>query len=445
MIIFQILRKNKELVETSTLNFKNIVENSQISEKIEIISKFSEIFKIIEENPNNAHINTYTCNLSKTPEIVKGNFYFPLEKSVPCMHDFSEDDLFLKYLGEEKVDKVNQHYENNIKNQNDKFEDFLSDDLVTNVLMLQFAKSTLEVIKNKKYNNEDEKDGFMHTYYTLFRFSNRKKFTENTLRNRLIKIHDRFNDKIVKEENLFFHLSCKENEEKVFNNIVSTYKELFCQICLIFDCRIHSAKQVHNFENPNDLDILGYLNTYKLLLTHTEIKLNSTISDISLYFPKIVKSQLENLDLFLKKTKNLNISLKKIPIYDENVCSNFCWKNFLKINDNKKEELFYKFQNYKFNNVVDLYLEKMIKVYKFNPCLIYQNIVVFHDERGKNFMECTIVYIKIILSDLNNIVARSLRYFSLEKRAKKSSGKNRRNDLPKEARENIKENKNNSK
>jgi hypothetical protein len=223
------------------------------------------------------------------------------------------------------------------------------------------------------------------------------------------------------EKNFFNHLSCTKKEEKIFNNIVGTYKELYCPICYKFDCKIHGINtEEKEFDNPIYYDIKEYLSSYKFLIEYSIYKLGSNktnsyldkmISDCSTIYNDII-----NKNDSLKHFSKIETDSTKININDITPCSRYCYKNFFEISNKKKKELFEKYWRNALGEINDLYFNKLVQIFNYNPCNIFLLLNTFNYNNKISIIECTIIYFKLLKIPIENIIKENIDYFKLCKR-----------------------------
>ena len=66
---------------------------------------------------------------------------------------------------------------------------------------------------------------------------------------------------------LSYYLSIKKTDEVSFENLIGTYKQLFCSICSTYCCNLHNIKEDNFcFDNPEVHKMDNFLHSYKSLI-----------------------------------------------------------------------------------------------------------------------------------------------------------------------------------
>lgn len=182
-------------------------------------------------------------------------------------------------------------------------------------------------------------------------------------------------------------MSVKSDESALARNILQTEKQMFCAVCMKFMCSIHfyENSRVHysSWTSCNYKAVLASYrnfltityNTYKSELTllgkvvEKIDKLNEYVSGKkgSKTFGKVHKIDMENLKYL--------VSLNK---YLQNPCDNRCFVTIQ--NEAELCEL-----TLDLSSVASEYLNKLIEIYKFQPCKIsaFLNIVLLNNKEEK--------------------------------------------------------------
>jgi hypothetical protein len=309
-------------------------------------------------------------------------------------------------------------------------EDEFSDDLITNNRIIELFKVC------NKYYREEKKASFESMFYWFkelfkFRYISKESFCKRIKKNFL----RQFNN--FSRPSLFYYLSCKNNEEKSFNNIVGTYKELFCNICFEFHCNIHGTSS-KEFDSKDSYDIKDYYTTLQRLMGNIHkinlrdewpAQYNSLLKDVdTLLIQKNIKNKTKITKPKIKelsKNGNNTVKITHKGLISHTYCSQFCYKNLNSLSKSAVTNLFSKYFLKDFqigNSIQTLYMLKLFSLFKFDPCLILKVLNIFLNITE---IECTLIAFYLI----NNIMKMEelLPYYKLYKKAlyfnKKNTGK----------------------
>ena len=123
-----------------------------------------------------------------------------------------------------------------------------------------------------------------------------KKLNSRTINKRIQKLYDRYHSIIANAKVGFYHMSCGTNEEKEYENLIGTNKQLFCALCWIYDCNLHQQPE-STFDSPQCYNVKEYLKTYRTIFRVVDIAKLMEISPEPLYrdLPKACKSLMEKV------------------------------------------------------------------------------------------------------------------------------------------------------
>lgn len=167
-------------------------------------------------------------------------------------------------------------------------------------------------------------------------------------------------------------MSVKCDETALVRNILQTEKQMFCTVCMKFMCSIHFYENSRVHYTPwTSCNYKAYMASYrnfltitynsyktKLPLLHRVVekidKLNEYISGKkgSKTFGKVHKIDMENLKHLVSQDK-----------YLQNSCENSCFATIKK--EVELEEI-----SLELSGITSEYLNKLIEIYKFQPCKI---------------------------------------------------------------------------
>jgi hypothetical protein len=310
-------------------------------------------------------------------------------------------------------------------------EEVLPDDLVTNNKIIEIFKLTHrdKVFKCESMNKRE----FFSSLYENFKlYFHMIKIELNTFASRIKLLFLRFSDIINgKSKYQFSYLSCQKHEEQTFDNIVGTYKEVYCNVCRIYSC-FHSIG-TKQFDNPENYNINGYTCSYRSILdfSYRRYSKNSPDSDMRKELTELVvtfNTIIQNHNLTkhesLTKITEATLSEDQLP-EDYKPCSSFCYKNFLHLNEEKKNEIYILYKNYKMKPIAESYIMKLCEIFKYDPCNIRLFLSQFYQIDYKN-IECTIIYFFLLNINFENLINKNMKYFSCWTKKKSCKKKKRK-------------------
>lgn len=444
--------KNIQVTSNTKIPFNGLLSHN----------KFSEINIYYMKNKNNYQ------QLTNSIDIPGGNFFYPRKTNYRFLKNEQENNFFFRYYDEDKVDKVNQLWREEKKENGDSQENLISsliddfslsldDDALTNYLIIEILKTCKKLEFQELY---EKANHFFRSI--IFNDLNPSFFNK-----RVLKIFDRAFVFVPCE---YFYLSCQKKEKKIFNNIEGTYKELFCNICSVYDCKIHLILRVKNFDCEHSYNVNEFIKTYKTMIEYSI----AAKSENETNFTRMILSKVEifNNEIF----KKLNIQKYKInpridfEDIDNNNCGDKCFKNFLKLSDKCKDEIYSKYfknkninrnnhqeeqdeeevLNHHLGRIAELFFSKFFHIFKYDPCTIklalntLGNKPLIFNENFTNNLHCTDIYFKLLSVPLLAVIY-SLKDYSQKLYNNLKSVKKKGLKISKTVLENIKENKKNSK
>jgi hypothetical protein len=227
-------------------------------------------------------------------------------------------------------------------------------------------------------------------------------------------------------------MSCGIQENKDYENLLGTNKQLFCGVCWIYDCNIHLPPD-NNFDSPQCYNVKDYLKTNRyiyetaLSINQEMMKLNTTnendvnnnnnsnnnneycntvLRSCEKYNSIVLEKKLSHFggyitNVFDNKQSlnegNGNVSssiIGNIPINNNNssnsnnnnnlitnqsiktiekigdICGEYCYKNFLKHVSTSTKENIYQNLSKPLPNLYEIYLPKLVQIFKYDPCSI---------------------------------------------------------------------------
>lgn len=276
----------------------------------------------------------------------------------------------------------------------------LTYDAVTNYIVINFIRSLSRNIKSKiSKENSDNLPCFEKLTESIKKVF---RYIENSDCSDFIK---KLFNKYAKEKISLSYLSCKSHEKTSMKNVISTYKTLFCNICKIYDCKIHFLKDERwlDFDNTEGYKDYLYIQYFKKLIELSKSiilsrgeNFSNEDNQISLFFIEMQKKeQLLELKEIKSKTTHNKVFLEEDP------CSTTCFKNFLSKSDKLIEEW------NKARNIIEesdqIYFMKLFEIHKYNPCIISKILKLKRKTFSHNnscVSDCRIIYFKLLDFDL---------------------------------------------
>lgn len=221
-------------------------------------------------------------------------------------------------------------------------------------------------------------------------------------------------------------MSCGTNEEKEYENLIGTNKQLFCALCWIYDCNLHQQPE-STFDSPQCYNVKEYLKTYRTICEQTFKVLRDNYPDLESgiksnpYFAR-VNTNCEKYNSIIQENKlghfsgYINLFEDKSPVIHNNFnnnnnvnineksdgcCGKYCYKNFLNLSESLKIKI-YNEMSTPLPNIYELYLAKLIQIFKYDPCSISKamKLVTLNNSNPKeSLIECYVIYLRILSED----------------------------------------------
>ena len=342
--------------------------------------KKPEIKNILTLFQNNKQIycnidNIYDCSLhsSNDPNFDNPSCYDQIKylKTYKKLLEYSVDYL---YGGKNETAFIN---ENNmiIDNPNDNEN---NDEIIPISLSRSDDKKNKESVNNNIVNNE------------------------NNLNNDLIssassKIQSYANSKENEENNSEIILENKDGSTK----IISLNKKKEDEIANNINSNINNTNNIIIVNNNSNKDI------FKNHIIDLIIEFNQTLKNLKCH--SSVVSQMKKVKFMLKEEKK--------------PCSELCYKNFLKCDENIYNQTFILSKDKEFPVVYELLFIKFLQIVKFDPCRIYKLMKIFIDkkdvENNLDFqLNCSDVYLHLLSQKfrLKNIIKKELFDLNIKER-----------------------------
>jgi hypothetical protein len=420
---------------------------------------------IINDNINDGKIvNAPYIEFQTIVEIPPGNFFYPLTQNYRIFKSKTEENnFFFRYFGEDRIDEVNVACKEILKNEkNEKkekrqsngsdrssqdtknSEGIIPDDLVTNCIITEIIKESMRKEKKKRQSDLNNSTGgkgeLLDIFYDKFKHKFPLQFNiqKNTFK---IRVRTLFN-RITANNNhtnqaKFYYMSCVITEEKKFNNIVGTNKQIYCCICFIYDCKVHGIKIDKDFDNPDCYTLKDSIKTFREIHDLSYQAMTKTIKSDNMFYERKINNNIKEYNALIKhfKLDSLGMGTNEIKLNDSEkltldieieTCSKYCYKNFLQIGDDKKNQIWNE-HNYQFSETYELYFGKLFEIFKYNPCMIFKCLKMLENNRHV-LLECTNVYIRLISNafSIDKIITKiNVDYNNMIRREK--VGKNRNN------------------
>jgi hypothetical protein len=300
--------------------------------------------------------------------------------------------------------------------------------------IIELLKITINMNKSKNFSLDEL------YYWVMQKLFKNFNITKDTLLKRLRTLFTRYLSKFNRPP-ILYYLSCKNAEDKIFNNIVGTYKELFCNICLVYNCNSHGPGD-KLFDSKYSYDLMSYAQTFVNMI---ELPTPSKENCFTKY-DEILISQIEEYQLFIEKYKMEKV-LKKINYNNaqshcKDSCSFFCFKDFMFLKGEKKSNVIkncLESSNKEIENnfILNLYLEKLFRIFNYNPCILSKFLSIIFDKNT----ECTKIYMYLISNPVYNIkdvLVQKFKYYKLLNKQEVINKKNLKlNKIGKKQEENI--------
>ena len=334
-----------------------------------------------------------------------GNFCYPLTKNYLSI---KEKNLFYRYFGEENIEEVTKKY-NHIPSY--MWNEF-PDDLQTNLIFLTLLKK-----------NNDNIQEFHKIICNIF---GNYSISLGSIIKRIRLLFDRLHWDIKECQTKFFHVSCEEKEEKNYENLFQTSKELLCPVCFMYDCHVHTLINTH-FDSSQCYSIKDYLFSYKKMIETGIYYLNSNNIENDIFYKRLIQAATEfnsiikNLKLF-HSCKEIDFIKKENNIIKVNCC-NLCYCDLLKIDDSTVTKFYNTFSK-PLPIILELYLQKLIQILKFDPCSISKCMKMINIPE-KNSIDCYIIFLRLLSSDysITKVINKKyLEHFLKEKQEDKRRG-----------------------
>lgn len=349
--------------------------------------------------------------LTPSININPGNYCYPLKENYLVS---KEKNFFYRYYGEEKIEEVTKK----IKSIPIELVNEIPDDLLSNLMFLSLLSVFPDI---KELKNE------------IINLFGLKKVTSRTINKRIKKLFDRYHLLVKSNKNIFYHMSCGANEPKEYENLIGTNKQLFCALCWIYDCHLHQQPE-SSFDSPQCYNVKEYLKTYRTIneasfkvikeyypnleegLQQNELfnkinsnceKYNSIIQDyklghfsgyINLFEDKnSINTSINNIISQINGTST-EIGPQETP---SDCCTEFCYKNFLKLSNETKLKICKQMKG-PLPNIYELYLVKLVQIFKYDPCAISKamKLITLDDQTdSSSIIECYVIYLRLISED----------------------------------------------
>jgi hypothetical protein len=433
--------KNKDQAKSSL--FENNLRLTQESLKImDFSSEYSFYVDLTQEhshekeNPLHYFPLLSFIKLKKPIDLPKGNYYHTVKDNYYISHN-SGGEFFYRNYGDENLEQVNKvwwernkimdesHVNLSQHSNSEKYIESLSDDIVTNWIILKLTYKIYEEDINRSldYSNRVRKYYMEILYYYPDLDFNRFNFY-------LKKLIDRHRNL----PHLFWHLSCikghedPQDNDKNFNKISITFKSFYCAICFVYDCKKHFIKEEEfgNFDNPESYDQMVYSRSLKDFLESINLEgredckfqIDSKMSSLTAMYKNKGKAAKQCLNRSLKIGELL-----------ANPCSGNCYilprKSFSKILSSNYTRTF------------EIYFLKLFKIFKYDPCQIcgYLNSIKTDVEE----FECSYIAEKLLSIDFTKTLQKFVFVSKTSKKCKTSKiNKKRLENIKKSNMENLK-------
>ena len=285
------------------------------------------------------------------------------------------------------------------------------DDLQTNLIFLTLLKKNNDIHR------------FHETICNIFSTNS---ISLGSIIKRIRLLFDRFHWEIKECQTKFFHVSCEMKEEKNYENLFQTSKELLCPVCFTYDCHVHSLINNH-FDSASCYYIKDYLVSYKKMIENGLYYLNYNMNDS---FYKILFDCVQEFNSIIKKLKlfhyckEIDIDfIKKEENFSKINCSNLCYLDLLKIDDQTIMN-FYETFSKPLPIILELYLQKLIQIFKYDPCLIARCMKMIYLPE-ENSISCYIIFLRLLSKDyyISKVIDKKyLEHFFKEKSEEKRRG-----------------------
>ena len=194
-------------------------------------------------------------------------------------------------------------------------------------------------------------------------------------------------------------MSCKNGLELNFFSISETYKDFFCGICMKFNCSLHGINFNSNYDNYDCYNLEYFAasfrillnNTFALILEENEIGMVNTdeyifrtnndfiqfvMSSKNKFYELLRLHEITNKNDYKNNQidKIFEINSKKNFICEKNSCSITCYIKFISCNEIQN---IYQKIVVNLTNLELIMFEKLFKIFKFDPCAIYQSLKFF--------------------------------------------------------------------
>ena len=378
------------------MNLTQLLRQNQLLKSSTITPKSKCHFQIIPKKEIIILPPTITVN--------PGNYCYPLKENYLVS---KEKNFFYRYYGEEKIEEVTKK----IKSISVDIVNEIPDDLLSNLLFLILLKSKFKLPELKS---------------TIINWFGMKKLNSRTINKRIQKLYDRYHSIIANAKVGFYHMSCGTNEEKEYENLIGTNKQLFCALCWIYDCNLHQQPE-STFDSPQCYNVKEYLKTYRTICEQTFKVLRNNYPDLESgiklnpYFAR-VNTNCEKYNSIIQENKlghfsgYINLFEDKSPVIHNNFnnnnnvnineksdgcCGKYCYKNFLNLSESLKIKI-YNEMSTPLPNIYELYLAKLIQIFKYDPCSISKamKLVTLNNSNPKErLIECYVIYLRILSED----------------------------------------------